>query len=236
MLAELIDVFTGLAAEFPKVRVVVLTGNGTSFCTGADLNWMKETAHYSVADNLADAPQVAECMHLLYRLPQPTIARVNGPAIGGGMGFVCACDMAVAQRDAVFSLSEVRIGLVPACISPYVLKKIGEGHCRELFLRGERLSAERAQAIGLLNEVVEPANLDAAVQRRIEQLLADGPQAMAACKLLLEKVAHQELEEAKSLTAEMIARLRAGSEAQEGMAAFLERRTPRWPEDLSGGQ
>lgn len=236
MLRELIDVFTGLAGDFPKVRVVVLTGNGTSFCAGADLNWMKETVHYSVDENLADAGRVAECMHLLYRLPQPTIARINGPAIGGGMGFVCACDVAVAQCDAVFSLSEVRIGLVPACISPYVLKKIGEGRCRELFLSGERLSAERAHALGLVNEVVAPEALDAAVQRRVEQLLANGPHAMAACKVLLEKVAHQELEEAKVFTAELIAHLRAGVEAQEGMAAFLEKRTPHWRRDPSGGQ
>ena len=228
MLAELVAVFKSLAAQFPNVRVVVLTGSGSVFCAGADLNWMRKTASYSLEENLADARQLAECMYRLYTLPQPTIARVNGAAIGGGMGLVCACDLAIAQEDATFSLSEVKIGLVPACISPYVLKKVGEGRCREFFLTGERLSAQRAKEAGLINEVVSAEELDARLQERVNLLLANGPQALATCKSLLAAVSQLPLEEARDYTAHVISELRLGQEAQEGMAAFLEKRRPSW--------
>ena len=228
MLAELVAVFKSLATQFPNVRVVVLTGSGSVFCAGADLNWMRKTASYSLEENLADARQLAECMYRLYTLPQPTIARVNGAAIGGGMGLVCACDLAIAQEDATFSLSEVKIGLVPACISPYVLKKVGEGRCREFFLTGERLSAQRAKEAGLVNEVVSAEELDARLQERVNLLLANGPQALATCKSLLAAVSQLPLEEARDYTAHVISELRLGQEAQEGMAAFLEKRRPSW--------
>jgi methylglutaconyl-CoA hydratase len=189
---------------------------------------MRKTASYSLEENLADARQLAECMYRLYTLPQPTIARVNGAAIGGGMGLVCACDLAIAQEDATFSLSEVKIGLVPACISPYVLKKVGEGRCREFFLTGERLSAQRAKEAGLVNEVVSAEELDARLQERVNLLLANGPQALATCKSLLAAVSQLPLEEARDYTAHVISELRLGQEAQEGMAAFLEKRRPSW--------
>ncbi|MEM4723632.1 MAG: enoyl-CoA hydratase/isomerase family protein [Candidatus Hadarchaeum sp.] len=228
MLTELTHAFAGVARSFPQVRVLVLTGKGSCFCAGADLNWMRDSVRYSYADNLRDAGLVSDCLYALYSLPQPTIARVNGAAIGGGMGLVTACDIAIAQSEAVFSLSEVRIGLVPACISPYVLKRVGEGVCRELFLTGERISAARALQVGLVNKVVSPEELDAAVRQLVDRLLANGPQAMATCKRLLQTIAETKLDEARPYTAEVIARLRVEPEAQEGMSAFLAGRAPSW--------
>lgn len=227
MLAELIDVFGRLRGE-EKVRVVVLTGEGKSFCAGADIVWMKRVISYTYEENLEDSNQVSECMHCLYTLPQPTIARVNGAAIGGGMGLASACDIVVASERAVFSLSEVKIGLVPACISPYVLKRAGEAKCREFFLTGERLSADRALEAGLINRAVPHEKLDEAVGEIIEMLLASGPKAQATCKALLQKLPEIPLEEAKAYTAHVIASLRLSEEGQEGMTAFLEKRTPAW--------
>ncbi len=223
MLSELIDVFGGLRAN-EDVRVVVLTGTGKSFCAGADLVWMKKMIDYSYEENLEDSNRVSECMHRLYTLPQPTIARVNGAAIGGGMGLVSACDIVIASEKAVFSLSEVKLGLVPACISPYVLKRAGEARCREFFLTGERLTADRALAAGLINRAVPPDQLDGTVAEMAEHLLSCGPKAQATCKVLLEKLPEISLEEAKGYTAHVIATLRISAEGQEGMNAFLEKR------------
>ena len=227
MLTELMQVF-GEIKHDDSVRVVVLTGNGKSFCAGADLNWMKKMVNYSYEQNIADANRVSDCMYLLYSLQKPTIARVNGAAIGGGMGLLAACDIAIAQENAVLSLSEVKIGLVPACISPYVLKRAGENKCRELFLTGERLAAQRGLEAGLINQVVPMAGLDEAVDHRIKQLLSNGPMAMAACKELLEKVPAMSLEQARPYTAHVIAAMRVGDEGQEGMNAFLKKRRPAW--------
>ncbi len=228
MLSDLIAAFERLAGDFPSVRVVVLTGNGASFCAGADLNWMRKMINFSYEENLKDARLVSDCMYRLYSLPQPTIARVNGAAIGGGLGLVAACDFAIASREARFRLSEVRLGLVPACISPYVLKKMGEGRCREFFLTGESLDAAQAHNLGLVTEVVAPEELDEAVERRVGNLLANGSQAMAVCKKLLEDVASMPLPQTLEHTARVISQLRIGEEAQEGMAAFLEKRRPSW--------
>ena len=189
---------------------------------------MKKMVSYSYEENIEDSNRVSECMYRLYSLPQPTIARVNGAAIGGGMGLVAACDIVVAQKNAVFSLSEVKLGLVPACISPYVVKRAGESKCREFFLSGERIDAVRAASAGLVNEVVEPDSLDEAVQRWIEKFLKNGPEALSVCKQLLEKVPHMSLEQAKTFTADGIAKLRISDEGQEGMNAFLEKRKHRW--------
>lgn len=228
MLAELIEVFKNLKERRGEIRVVVLTGNGKSFCAGADLNWMRKMIDYSYEENLEDSYQVSECMYRLYSLPIPTIARVNGAAIGGGMGLVSACDIVVAQKEAVFSLSEVKLGLVPACISPYVIRRAGEAKCREFFLSGERISAQKALSAGLVNEIVALSELDEAVERWIKRFLKNGPQALAVCKELLEKVPGMTLYEAKDFTAADIAKLRISEEGQEGMKAFLEKRKPRW--------
>ncbi len=227
MLAELIDVFGKLRKD-ERTRVVILTGAGKSFCAGADLAWMKKVISYTYEENLEDSNQISECMHGLYTLPQPSIARVNGAAIGGGMGLVSACDIAIAADSAVFSLSEVKIGLIPACISPYVLKRAGEARCREFFLTGERLTADRALAAGLINRAVPPGDLDQAVAETVEKLLSSGPRALATCKELLERLPEISLEEAKGFTARVIANLRMGEEGQEGMNAFLEKRKPAW--------
>ena len=230
MLAELIDVFGALRKD-ERIRVVILTGAGKSFCAGADLAWMKKVISYTYEENLEDSNQISECMHGLYTLPQPSIARVNGAAIGGGMGLVSACDIVIAADEAVFSLSEVKIGLIPACISPYVLKRAGEARCREFFLTGERLTADRALAAGLINRAVPPGDLDRAVAETVEKLLSSGPRALATCKELLQRLPEISLEEAKGFTARVIANLRMGDEGQEGMNAFLEKRKPAWRQE-----
>jgi methylglutaconyl-CoA hydratase len=227
MIAELIQVLDRVEKD-DSVRVLVLTGNGRAFCAGADLNWMKKMKGFTVEENYKDALELAELMFKLYKLPKPTIARVNGASIGGSNGLVAACDMAIASHRAEFSLSEVKIGLVPACIGPYLLKKTGEAACRELFLSGERISADRAKQLGLVNEVVTHVNLTTRVREKISNLLTSGPHALAVSKHLLGKISEMPLSEAKDYTARVIAELRTGDEAQEGMAAFLEKRRPDW--------
>jgi methylglutaconyl-CoA hydratase len=210
------------------VRVLVLTGSGKAFCAGADLNWMKRMKDFTSEENYQDALELAELMFRLYHLPKPTIAMVNGASIGGSNGLVAACDMAVASHRAEFSLSEVKIGLVPACIGPYLVRKVGESACRELFLSGERISADQARALGLVNDVVSHVNLRARVNERISNLLTSGPHALAVSKELLSRISSMPLVEAKEYTARVIAELRSGLEAQEGMTAFLEKRKPKW--------
>ena len=230
MLSELIDALKKIGKD-QNARVVILTGNGKSFCAGADLNWMKKMINYTYEENIEDSNLVSECMYTLYTLPQPTIARVNGSAIGGGMGLVAGCDIAIAQQNAKFSLSEVKLGLVPACISPYVIKRAGESRCRELFLTGKRITAEEALNFGLVNRVVPLEKLNEAVDEVVRLLLTSGPNAIATCKELLQKVPGLTLDEAKTYTAQVIASLRISDEGQEGMNAFLQKRKPKWHED-----
>lgn len=211
-----------------SIRVVVLTGNGKAFCAGADLNWMKKMKDFTYEENYSDALRLAELMFRLYNLPKPTIAAVNGASIGGSNGLVAACDIAIASHRAEFSLSEVKIGLVPACIGPYLLKKVGEQACRDLFLTGERISADQAKAFGLVSDVVTHANLAKRVEEKVSSLVTSGPKALAVSKDLLGRLSFMSLGEAKEYTARVIADLRSGDEAQEGMAAFLEKRKPRW--------
>ncbi len=227
MIAELDEALTR-ANQDKSLRVIVLSGQGKSFCAGADLNWMKEIIHYSFQQNLEESLQLAEVLYKLYDLPKPTVAMVNGTAIGGGTGFISACDIAVASEGAKFGLSEVKIGLVPAAISPYVIRRIGEAKAREYFLTGKRISAVKAREIGLINEVVPKDNLREKVNEIIKLLLSSGPEALASCKLLIQKVPQMSFEEAKNFTAQMIAQLRVSPEGQEGMSAFLEKRKPRW--------
>ncbi len=232
MIRELADAFARVKKD-ESVRVVVLTGTGESFCAGADLNWMREIIRYSFDQNIRESLEVAELMHVIYTLPKPTIARVNGTAIGGGNGLLSACDIVIASEKARFGLSEVKIGLVPAAISPYVIRRIGERAAREYFLTGERFDARRALEIGLVNRVVPHEQLDEKVDEVVQLLLSSGPEAIASCKELLHRVPAMSLEEAKKYTAEMIARLRVSDEGQEGMAAFLEKRKPRWVNEKS---
>ena len=229
MIAELTEIFKKIAKD-DEVRVVVLTGSGKSFSAGADLNWMKKMVNFSYDQNLDDSLKLAELFYIMYSLPKPTIAKVNGAAIGGGTGLVAVCDIAIASEKAKLSLSEVKLGLVPACISPYVIRKVGEGRCREFFLTGERLTARRAAELGLVNQAVPPEELDQAVQEKAAQLVSSGPEALAMCKKLLKNVPGMEFEKAKTYTADMIASMRISDEGQEGMNAFLEKRKPRWTE------
>jgi methylglutaconyl-CoA hydratase len=229
MIRELRDAVRAAASD-PGVRVVVLTGTGKSFCAGADLNWMREIIAASYEENYAESLAIAEFHEELYRLPKPTIARVNGTAIGGGTGFLSACDIAVASAEAKFGLSEVKLGLVPAAISPYVVRRIGESQARRYFLTGERIDARRAQEIGLVNMVVAPEDLDRRTNEVAASLLSSGPEALAKVKELLHRVPGMSFEDAKAYTAAMIAGLRVSAEGQEGMAAFLERRKPKWAE------
>jgi methylglutaconyl-CoA hydratase len=229
MISELADAFNviNLSKEY---RVVVLTGAGRAFCAGADLNWMRNVLNFSYEENLKDSQNLAEMFHLMFSCPLPTIARVNGPAIGGGCGLAAVCDIVIASDKAIFSLSEVKLGLVPACISPYVIRRMGDKNCREYFLTGERLSAEKALTAGLANQVVAEAELDEVVDSRIEQLISSGPEALKRCKELLEKAPLIPEPDVGKYTAEVIARLRMGEEGQEGMKAFFEKRKPRWAE------
>jgi methylglutaconyl-CoA hydratase len=230
MIRELAAAFDD-AKKDPAIRLVVLTGAGESFCAGADLNWMREIIRYSYEQNLRESRELAELMYSIYTLPKPTIARINGAVIGGGTGLFSACDIVIASDRAKFGLSEVKIGLIPAAIGPYVIRRIGESAARELFLTGERFDAQRALAIGLVNKVAAHEELDNKVEEVVRFLLSSGPEAIARCKELLQKVPAMSLDEAKGYTAEMIAGLRVSPEGQEGMAAFLEKRKPRWTKE-----
>jgi methylglutaconyl-CoA hydratase len=227
MIEELYDVFERIQRD-RSIRVVVLTGEGKSFCAGADLNWMRAVQDYGYEKNFSESMQLAEVFHMIYTCPKPVIGRINGAAIGGGTGFVAVCDIAIASTEAVFSFSEVKIGVVPACISPYVVKRVGEGRAREFFLTGERLSAERAYETGLVNRVVPPEHLDEEVEAMVKQLISSGPEAIKKCKELLASISDMDMQTAKVHTAKFIANLRKSDEGQEGMDAFLNKRKPNW--------
>lgn len=211
------------------VRLAVLGASGRSFSAGADLGWMRRVADRSAAENRRDAESFAAMMQALHRLPKPTIAAVQGPAYGGGVGLIAACDLALAVDGASFALTEVRLGLIPAVIAPYVIAAIGERAARRYFLTGERFGAAEALRLGLVHEVAPPERLEELVGRRIEDLLAGGPEAQAAAKRLIERVGRAPIDAALIAdTAERIARIRSGAEAREGIAAFLEKRKPAW--------
>jgi len=213
----------------PAVRAVVLAASGKSFSAGADLNWMQAMAGYDEAQNLADAEGLARLMRTLDRLPKPVIGRVQGPAFGGGVGLVACCDIAVGAVSASFALSEVKLGLIPAVISPYVTAAIGERQARRYFLTAERFDAAEALRIGLLHQVVPDQELDAAVAALVAALAGNGPAAVAAAKDLIFAVGRRPTDAAVvAETARRIARIRASAEGREGIAAFLERRKAGW--------
>ncbi len=206
-------------------RVVVLTGSGKSFSAGADLHWMRKQKEASLEGNVADARALADLIRELYLLPCLTLGRVNGAAIGGGTGLVAACDISVALKQMTFAFSEVKLGLVPAVISPYVIKRIGERHAREYFLTAERFNGTRAAEIGLIQEAVDDeVALDAALETRIDAALTAGPVAIRECKAMIAHISEASLEHVYDYTAELIAKLRVSDEGQEGIAAFLEKR------------
>jgi methylglutaconyl-CoA hydratase len=215
-------------AEDESVRVVVLTGEGPSFCAGADVGYMRDTSRFSYEENLEDARRLADMFLAVDDLPKPVIARVRGGAIGGGAGLVAAADVAVAEEGARFAFSEVRLGIAPATIAPFVVRKIGHSQARALFLTGERFGADLAREIGLVHEVFPEEELDAAVERVAAQLLQGGPAAQAAIKEALRQVEATEPMEALGIMTQLIAELRVGEEGQEGLGAFLEKREPFW--------
>jgi len=231
LLADLTEAFKGVAQDAKSddpPRAVVFTGNGKSFSAGADLNWMGKMKDFTFEENMTDSLVVADLMALIYTCPIPTIARVNGSAIGGGVGLLSACDIVVASDRAVFSLSEVKLGLVPACIAPYVIGRIGQRAAREFFLTGERFPAEKALDIGLVNRAVPHDQLDEAVADLIKRLVSSGPNALKMAKELIRKVPGMSMDEYKEYTARMIAELRISDEGQEGIQAFFEKRKPIW--------
>ncbi|HEY9536794.1 MAG TPA: enoyl-CoA hydratase/isomerase family protein [Kiloniellaceae bacterium] len=231
LIAELTAALDG-AAQDPRVRVVVLAAQGPSFSAGADLNWMRAMAGYSRAENLEDARRLARLMRTLNDMAKPTIALVQGPAYGGGVGLVACCDVAIAVEDAKFCLSEVKLGLIPAVISPYVVATIGESAARRYFLTAETFSSWEAQRLGLVHEVVDRGALELRARQIVDALLQGGPIAQRAAKDLVFTVAGRPTDEPLiEETAARIAELRASAEAREGVAAFLEKRKPAWRGD-----
>ena len=227
LIYELYDAFEKLKNE-SDIRVIVITGNGQSFCAGADLKWLKDVMKYSYDQNYEESLKLAELMLLIYTHPKPTIARINGSAIGGGVGLMSVCDILISADSAQFGLSEVKIGLVPAVISPFVIDRIGHANTRELFITGERINAHRALEIGLVNKVVSNHEIDKVVNEVIQQIIANGPEAIKTVKELIFKVPQMNFPEVTEYTAQLIASLRTSPEGQEGMSAFLEKRPPSW--------
>lgn len=229
---EVIAELTAVLMEIGKrdeVRCVVLAGNGPAFCAGADLNWMKRISTYTREENIEDASGLARMLEVLWRLPQPTIARVHGDAYAGGVGLVAACDMAVAAESANFCLSEVKLGLIPATISPYVIRAMGARAAHRYFLTAERFTAAEALRIGFVHEVAKAEELDAKVAGIAQALVQAGPQAVKACKKLLHEVAGHDITAGLvRRTVEGIADIRASDEGKEGIQSFLGKRKPDW--------
>lgn len=228
MIAEIHAAFDELAGR-DDVRVIVLRAEGKSFSAGGDLNWMKRMVEYTFAENVADATALSEMYLAIRNCPKPVIARVHGSAFGGGVGLVASCDIAVALASAQFALTEVKLGILPAVISPYVMEKIGVSAARRYMLTAERFGAAEAHRIGLIHEVcATEAELDAKVDELAEAIKQNGPEAIAHCKQLIRDVAAGDWPTVMTITAQRIAERRASAEGQEGMKAFLEKRKPEW--------
>jgi methylglutaconyl-CoA hydratase len=230
VIAELTDWAThvGESAAREGLRVAVIAGSGTTFCAGADVSWMARTVSYTARENLQDATKASGMFAALDALSVPLIGRVQGAAIGGGAGLCAVCDIVVAAQEAVFGFPEVKLGILPAVISPFALAKIGRSAARELFLTGARFSASRAREIGLVHAVVPAAELDLAVSRYVEEILTAAPEAIAEAKALIANVWARSVDEAMPITVAAIATRRVSTEGQEGLRAFLEKRPPGW--------
>ena len=227
-IAELALAFNQLG-EDAQVRAIVLAANGPAFCAGADLNWMKKMAGYTHAENSEDATKLAEMLRAIYLCPKPVVAKVQGDCYAGGMGLVAACDIAVSVNSATFCLSEVKLGLIPATISPYVIRAMGENAARRYFLTAERFTAQEAQRIGFVHDVVQPEALDEHVDAIVKALVTSSPNAVREAKVLVREVSGKPVDAAMVVdTAERIAHIRASAEGREGVAAFLEKRRPSW--------
>lgn len=235
---EMVDALTATLNKLQsddKVRAIVLMGAGRNFCAGADIEHMRRSAKFSREQNLENARATAMMLQTLYRLAKPTIACVRGAARGGGVGLICACDIAIAERSATFRLSEVKLGIVPAMISPYVVAAIGRRHSHRYMLSGEEFDAAEAYRIGLVHDICEEPELNAAVGRMLANLYSSGPNAVVAIKKLIPEVAGAPVNEALvEMTAQRIAGIRTTAEAQEGLSAFLEKRKASWVTPASG--
>jgi methylglutaconyl-CoA hydratase len=228
MIGEILGAFRALGAN-ADIRAIVLAANGPAFCAGADLHWMKKMATYTRAENLADATQLADMLRTIYACPKPVVAKIQGDCYAGGMGLVAACDIAVAADCANFCLSEAKLGLIPATISPYVIRAMGENAARRYFLTAERFSAQQAQQIGFVHEAVAADALDATVGEIVKALVSNSPNAVKEAKRLVRDVAGVPLTDALIAdTAERIADIRSSDEGKEGVRAFLEKRKPGW--------
>ena len=231
MILEIINAID-IVNKSPSVVVLIIRGEGKSFCAGADLNWMKSVIDYSHLQNVEESNRLSACFYALYTCKKVTIAIVHGAAIGGANGLLATCDIVIADNDTVFSLSEVKIGIVPACISPYIIKRVGEFKARELMLSGVRFTGEMAMSYGLVTQSVAKDKIDDTLNRYILMLSTSGPKAMEMCKSLIYEVSNNlNVEESMSYTAEIIAYIRHSKEGQEGMKAFLEKRKPNWTDD-----
>ena len=227
-IADMTQVFQQLDTD-TSVRAVVLAANGPAFCAGADLNWMKKMADYTHAENLADAGQLAAMLAAIYHCSKPVVAKVQGDCYAGGMGLVAACDIAVSVDTANYCLSEVKLGLIPATISPYVIKAMGESAARRYFITAERFAASEAQRIGFVHEVVNAEALDSKVAEIVKALVSNSPNAVKQAKKLVQDVASREITpELVAATVEGIAQIRASEEGREGVRSFLEKRKPSW--------
>jgi methylglutaconyl-CoA hydratase len=228
VITELAEAFTRLGQD-PGVRAIVLGGHGKAFCAGADLNWMKSMAGYGWEDNRADATRLAEMLWAIYSCPLPVVGRLHGDCYAGGMGLAACCDVLVAAESMHFCLSEARLGLLPATISPYVMRAMGEQAARRYFITAERFSAAQAREMGFVHELVAPDALDAKVDEIVALLVANGPAAVKACKRLVQDFAgHEITPELRAETARRIADIRASDEGREGVQAFLNKREPAW--------
>lgn len=230
VISELATWAAGVHAQVPaeRARVVVLAGAGKTFSAGADIAWMAKTVHFTEAENERDALAAAHMFATLDRLPVPMIGRIHGAALGGGAGLAAVCDIVVAEQDTVFGFTEVKLGILPATIAPFVLAKVGAGIARELFLTGARFSALRAREIGLVHAVVPAAGLDHTVAHFVDEILSGGPEAIAAAKTLIRDVSGRAIADVTPVTARAIAARRVSTEGQEGLRAFLDRRKPSW--------
>ena len=228
VITELAETFTRLGQD-PGVRAIVLGGHGKAFCAGADLNWMKSMAGYGWEDNRADATRLAEMLWAIYSCPLPVVGRLHGDCYAGGMGLAACCDVLVAAEGMHFCLSEARLGLLPATISPYVMRAMGEQAARRYFITAERFSAAQAREMGFVHELVAPDALDAKVDEIVALLVANGPAAVKACKRLVQDFAGREITpDLRAETARRIADIRASDEGREGVQAFLNKREPAW--------
>jgi len=229
MIEELTDVFTSTADE--EIRAVLLRGKGKSFCAGADLNYMKEIASFGIADNKADSMKLANLFNCIYSYPIPTIALVHGSAFGGANGLLAACDIVVAEENTTFAFTEVKLGIAPATISPFVIKRIGEFGAKELMITGKRFKGPEALKWKLVNNSIPEKELEKKLQQLIEEIKRNGPKAVRATKKLIHSIIDSDIDELIEYTGDLIAELRASDEGQEGIAAFLEKRKSKWQTD-----